>query len=729
MLELILEGKALPLNLQNGDYGVTRRLSGVNTLEAVLPAQDPVALILREELLIRETWENRLYRIKGIQIQGDTAEFSARLRLDDWEATAVTYFHSKNASISAALGKILPAGWTVNDAALNSNLADITMEYGGTPLDIALAIQEVYGCAMDFDPEDRVLTVTYPHAGALTDTVLTQGADLREIPSYTGKSTDLVTRVYPVGANGLTIEKVNNGKAFVENHSYTDRVIAKVWKDERYEIPEHLRDAAQAMVDALAVPETAWEIRIYDLYRRDPGKWQGHRAVLGEKVTVSWGGRKLSALVVEEVVHPGRPEENTLCIGSVPATAIGALGQLKETISDPNSSFNSEREAAIANATKLISGSRGGHVVTVLDEDGKPEELCILSDSEDISTAQSLWRWNEGGLGHSDTGYNGPFTLALTKDGAIVADRITVGTLNAGVLKAGILTDGQGKNQWNLETGEFSLSAASTVGGSTVGSIADSAAASAAASAVSGYDSGLDQQKIFNRLTGGGQTQGIYLSGGLLYINGSYVKAGILTDGQGKNQWNLNTGEFALSSSATVGGSTVGSIAASAASSAVSEYDSGLDQQKIFNRLTGGGQTQGIYLTDGRVYINGSYIKTGTLDANTISMSGKLLTKNGDSTTNSGYMGYMEGATAAGKTSGIGISNQAGDCYFIATSAGARMQTGSYGMHMTKAGAFQVDSCGGQLILSTGESMGPGLYITGKIYQRDSANDQTWRQL
>ena len=43
-----------------------------------------------------------------------------------------------------------------------------------------------------------------------------------------------------------------------------------------------------------------------------------------------------------------------------------------------------------------------------------------------------------------------------------------------------------------------------------------------------------------------------------------------------------------------------------------------LDQQGVFNRLTNNGQTQGIYLRDGLLYINGSYIDTGTLNANLI---------------------------------------------------------------------------------------------------------------
>ena len=48
------------------------------------------------------------------------------------------------------------------------------------------------------------------------------------------------------------------------------------------------------------------------------------------------------------------------------------------------------------------------------------------------------------------------------------------------------------------------------------------------------------------------------------------------------------------------------------------ELDESLDQEGIFNRLTNNGQTQGIYLKDGKLYINGTYIDTGTLNADLI---------------------------------------------------------------------------------------------------------------
>ena len=59
---------------------------------------------------------------------------------------------------------------------------------------------------------------------------------------------------------------------------------------------------------------------------------------------------------------------------------------------------------------------------------------------------------------------------------------------------------------------------------------------------LSAYDEQLGQQKIFNRLTNNGATQGVYMENGKLYINASYMSAGTIADAKGRNSWNLKTG-------------------------------------------------------------------------------------------------------------------------------------------------------------------------------------------
>ena len=96
-------------------------------------------------------------------------------------------------------------------------------------------------------------------------------------------------------------------------------------------------------------------------------------------------------------------------------------------------------EQAIINATQLITGNQGGYIVMSPSE--KPQEIFIM-DTPDMTTARKVWRWNLSGLGYSSTGINGPFALAMTMDGTIVADFITAGTINGALIKAGSVESG-----------------------------------------------------------------------------------------------------------------------------------------------------------------------------------------------------------------------------------------------------------------------------------------------
>ncbi len=112
------------------------------------------------------------------------------------------------------------------------------------------------------------------------------------------------------------------------------------------------------------------------------------------------------------------------------ADTIAGQQQTVDRVSNP-----SYIAQAASDATKLITGGKGGYVVMRSSTGGtKPDEILIM-DTPDITTAKKVWRWNQGGLGYSKTGYNGPYGLAMTQDGAIVADFITAGTLNAAQVK------------------------------------------------------------------------------------------------------------------------------------------------------------------------------------------------------------------------------------------------------------------------------------------------------
>lgn len=127
-------------------------------------------------------------------------------------------------------------------------------------------------------------------------------------------------------------------------------------------------------------------------------------------------------------------------IGDAKANMPSTIAGLQETEKILTTSVTPSMQRAINNATALITGNEGGYVILHDgDGDGYPDELLIM-DTPDIDTATKVWRWNKNGLGYSASGAQGPFGLAMTSAGEIVADYITTGVLDASLITTGSLS-------------------------------------------------------------------------------------------------------------------------------------------------------------------------------------------------------------------------------------------------------------------------------------------------
>ena len=170
---------------------------------------------------------------------------------------------------------------------------------------------------------------------------------------------------------------------------------------------------------------------------------------LCDTVTVSFEklGIETTAKLIEYYFNVLSEKYESLVLGDASSNFADTINQ---TIADinknkqelHNQAINSRRnlENAIKNATEKITGQSGGYIV--LNPPENPQEILIM-DTPDISTAVNIWRWNSGGLGHSSNGYDGPYDTAITMDGQIVADYITAGTFDGGLIKADSITANQ----------------------------------------------------------------------------------------------------------------------------------------------------------------------------------------------------------------------------------------------------------------------------------------------
>lgn len=233
------------------------------------------------------------------------------------------------------------------------------------------------------------------------------------------------------------------------------------WEEEPSE--EKLRARAQKYLS----DNEGWEIKqnikvsFVQLYQTEEYAEYAplQRVSLCDTVTVIYSPLDVSAKakVVKTAYNVLLERYDEIEIGTASASVNTAVSDVvKESTKDLASvSF---LEKSIARATSLITGGLGGYVKFTLNADGEPEEILIM-DTPDVSTAVNVWRWNKNGLGYSSTGYDGPYRLAITADGHIVADFIDTGTLTANIIKAGVLQDLDSVTAFNLETGELTTAA------------------------------------------------------------------------------------------------------------------------------------------------------------------------------------------------------------------------------------------------------------------------------
>lgn len=103
-------------------------------------------------------------------------------------------------------------------------------------------------------------------------------------------------------------------------------------------------------------------------------------------------------------------------------------------------------------------------------------------------------------------------------------------------------------------------------------------------------------------------------------------------------------------------------------------YENRITDKKVFDVLTGGGTRFGIFSdsSTNRLYINANYIRSGTIDADIVTLG-------------SGWGGFAcaRGSTGISVTYGAKMYGSDEDYYFIATDAGVRMQAPDNGITIT----------------------------------------------
>lgn len=307
---------------------------------------------------------------------------------------------------------------------------------------------------------DNYVVRLYAHRGADNGVTLRYGKNITDLQQEEN-ITNTVTGVYPYwqDSDGNYVELTQKVVLSANAGNFPYPRVAVVDCSQEFETQptqEQLLDWANDYIGkaGIGIPSVSIDVSFVALWQTEQYKDIAplERVKLCDTVTVEYEklGVSVKAKVISTEYDVLAERYNSIGIGDAKSTLTEQFLSQQQQLNNQQSQINEKpsksfMEEAIENATNWINGVNGGYVILHKNANDQPYEILIM-DTPDIETAQKVWRWNQGGLGYSASGYQGPYTTAITQDGAIVADFITAGTMLANIIKGGTLTLGGNGN-------------------------------------------------------------------------------------------------------------------------------------------------------------------------------------------------------------------------------------------------------------------------------------------
>lgn len=412
-----------------------------------------------------ETSEPQLFRIyKSSKPINGIVTYSAEHISYDLNGIPLLGFSIKNATPQMALTKAIEGAALPCPFTAYSNISTLNSTEIFTPCSVRAllggqtgSLLDVWGGEYEFD---NFTVKLYLHRGKDNGVVIEYGKNLKDLKQESNIA-ECYTHLMPYAVYTVQDESGNSEEKYVylaekviplteaEDIGHNKAFIMDLsdrFGDNEEITEEKLRAKATAYAAAadLGTPKVNITVSFVQLWQTEEYKNIAplERVKLCDTVTVRFSklGVAATSKVIKTVYNSLQEKYESVTLGDAKSSFANTVNKQQEAIQEIKSSVKKgqaeateQLKKAIANATSLITGHSGGYVV--LNPAEKPQEILIL-DTPTIDEAVNVWRWNSGGLGYSSTGYNGEYSLAMTMDGAIVADFISAGILNGALLQA-----------------------------------------------------------------------------------------------------------------------------------------------------------------------------------------------------------------------------------------------------------------------------------------------------
>lgn len=278
-----------------------------------------------------ETKHDR-FVVKEIEKSSEgTATITAQLDLESLEGKPFRAFKSEEKTIKATLQLAFAGtGWTVGECRISKkrtlSMANVSA------LDVLKQALKTYRAEIKIDSKEQSIDI-YPEVGSDKGVYFSDQLNLRKL-TVQYSTYDFYTEIEPYGKDGLTIETVNSGKTYLENHQYSSKKKRCIWKDERYTIADSLKEDAAAKLADMSKPYVSYSADIVDLSRNSQ-KYLILQYEIGDTVTLidHVTGEKEKQRIVSMKIYPEAPEKNSCTLANKVLT-FDELAQKYEDTAD-----------------------------------------------------------------------------------------------------------------------------------------------------------------------------------------------------------------------------------------------------------------------------------------------------------------------------------------------------------------------------------------------------------
>lgn len=329
---------------------VEKSNTGDKELSFVISTNDLAYAELAEEKRILLQGDD-YYNIKAIEQAGESASVTCRLDLDVFLVGGVLGYSKTETLYSLLAFCLTGTDWRQEGAETITGTTLNELEAGNV-YDLMDLAQKNYGVVLRCDTRDKVVRVIKAGSGKNKGCYFTDELNLSDL-SLRGDSYEICTRIIPIGAEGLRIDDVNGGKNYVDNHQYCNKIITRVWKDERYTDKQHLKDAAIEYLKVHSVPTRVYDGSVINLAGLSE-EYQQLKFSVGDIITLvdSKRGARADYEIVAHTRYPYEPERDTVEINA----AAPSYSQVIQGLADTTQQMFVSDRKKISSITQDIDG-------------------------------------------------------------------------------------------------------------------------------------------------------------------------------------------------------------------------------------------------------------------------------------------------------------------------------------------------------------------------------------